>query len=78
MNTNRSIRRATRAALVFASWLAFAFSGILRADTECELPERMSMPAAGHWKGFYQIVEMANPHRHEHENEGSLEFDRTV
>jgi hypothetical protein len=62
MNTNRSIRRATRAALVFASWLAFAFSGILRADTECELPERMSMPAAGHWKGFYRIiVEMANP-----------------
>jgi hypothetical protein len=80
VNTDGSIRQATRAALVFASWLAFAFPGILRADTECELPERMSMSAAGHWKGFYRIiVEMkvasVFPVVTSTKIEGSLEFD---
>jgi hypothetical protein len=44
---------------------------------QCELPERMSTPAAGHWKGFYRLViEMKHPPIIMHiKTEGSLEFD---
>lgn len=44
---------------------------------QCELPERISTPAAGHWKGFYRlVVEVKHPPIIMHmKTEGSLEFD---
>ena len=44
---------------------------------QCDVPERRSIPAAGHWKGSYRLViEMRHPPIVMHiKTEGSLEFD---